>query len=188
MKKAITRKRASTPRKKSVNSKKGKKGSGIGGVKRKRKSTTTTTGKSHVKSFKQGLAAAKLAVKKAVKSGNVGLKSVSKLGLLAARKHINRSTGKNYVPRVLPVPQRGGFLPILLPIFAALSALGSLAGGAAGVAAAVNKAKDARKLYEEGKRHNETMEALAIKGSGMYLQPYKKGLGLYLNPPSPKNS
>ena len=113
---------------------------------------------------------------------------MTNLGLKAARKHITRDTGRNYNPRVLPIPQRGGFLPLILPIFAALSALGSLAGGAAGVASAVNKAKEAKKAFDESKRHNETMEAMAIKGSGLYLKPYKTGLGLYLNPPNSKNS
>lgn len=142
---------------------------------------------SHVQSFKNGLSAAKMAVKQAVKKGNGDVKSITKIGLKAAKKYISRSTGRNYTPRVLPVPQRGGFLPLVLPIFAALSALGSLAGGAAGVAAAVNKAKEAKKMYDESKRHNETMEALAIKGSGMFLKPYKTGLGLYLNPTNAKN-
>lgn len=84
--------------------------------------------------------------------------------------------------RVLPLPKTGGVLP-LLPIFAGLSALGSLAGGAAGVAKAVNEAKDARKKLSEMQRHNETMEAIALRqGRGLYLKPYKRGLGLYMTP------
>ena len=153
----------------------------------KKKKKVTRKRISHGKSFKNGLSAAKTAVKDAFKKGNTDLKSMTNLGLKAARKHITRVTGQNYNPRVLPIPQRGGFLPLILPIFAALSALGSLAGGAAGVASAVNKAKEAKKAYDESKRHNETMEAMAIKGSGLYLKPYKSGLGLYLNPPSSKN-
>lgn len=84
--------------------------------------------------------------------------------------------------RVLSLPKTGGVLP-LVPIFAGLSALGTLAGGAAGVAKAVNEAKDARKRLSEMTRHNETMEAIALRqGRGLSLKPYKKGLGLYMTP------
>lgn len=92
------------------------------------------------------------------------------------------------VPRVVPVPKRGGILP-LLPIFAALGAAGSLAGGAAGIAKAVNDAKSNRRRLEEEMRHNNTMEAIALRGgkqgTGLYLGPYKRGYGLYLRPYQP---
>lgn len=83
--------------------------------------------------------------------------------------------------RILPIPKSGGFLP-LIPIFAALSALGGLAGGAAGVAKTVIEAKNARRELSELQRHNQTMEAIALrKGKGLYLGPYRKnGLGLYI--------
>ena len=64
-------------------------------------------------------------------------------------------------------------------MFAGLSATGALAGGAAGVAKAVNEAREARDQLQKSKRHN-TMEAIAL-GKGLYLKPYKTGLGLYLN-------
>lgn len=82
--------------------------------------------------------------------------------------------------RILPVPKTGGFLP-LIPLFAALGALGSLGGGAAAVAKAVNDAKSASKTLEETKRHNQAMESATI-GKGLYLKPYKRGLGVYFNP------
>lgn len=82
--------------------------------------------------------------------------------------------------RVIPVPKVGGFLP-LIPLFAGLSALGALSGGAAGIAKAVNDAKSARQELEESKRHNRTMESIAL-GKGLYLKPYKTGLGLFLRP------
>lgn len=86
---------------------------------------------------------------------------------------------KSSIPRIIPIPKkRGGFLPLL---FAGLSALGALAGGAAGIAGAVNKAKTAQKNLEETQRHNKEMEKIAV-GKGMYLAPYKNGLGLYLRP------
>lgn len=122
-----------------------------------------------------------------LKSGKIeDLKRGSKLALQAARKAIQRAGGSKKInlPRVMPIPKRGGFLPFLLPVFAGLSALGGLAGGAAGIAKAVNAAKSAQKQLQESQRHNQTMEAIAMRGnksgSGLYLKPYKKGLGLYI--------
>lgn len=90
---------------------------------------------------------------------------------------------KNYKkdpPRIIKVPKRGGILP-LIPIFAGLSALGALAGGASGIAKAVTNARAAKQQLDESQRHNRTMESIAL-GKGMYLQPYKSGLGIFLNP------
>ncbi|XP_018574453.1 uncharacterized protein LOC108913387 [Anoplophora glabripennis] len=80
--------------------------------------------------------------------------------------------------RIIPIPKTGGFLP-LIPLFAALGALGSIGGGAAGIAKAVNDAKAAKEKMEEEKRHNLVMEQAAL-GKGLYLRPYRKGMGLYL--------
>lgn len=82
--------------------------------------------------------------------------------------------------RVINIPKRGGFLP-LIPIFAGLSALGALSGGAAGIAKAVQDANAAKSQLEESQRHNKTMEAIAM-GKGLYLKPYKTVLGLFLRP------
>lgn len=82
--------------------------------------------------------------------------------------------------RVIPIPKVGGFLP-LIPLFAGLSALGALGGGAAGIAKAVNDAKAAKQELEEKKRHNTTMEKISM-GKGLFLKPYKTGLGLFLSP------
>ena len=82
-------------------------------------------------------------------------------------------------PRILPVPKKvGGILP-LIPIFAGLSALGALAGGAAGITKAVNDTNSAQQQLSEMKRHNETMESIAL-GKGLHLKPYKSGLGLHM--------
>ncbi|KAK9679035.1 Phospholipase A2-like domain [Popillia japonica] len=59
--------------------------------------------------------------------------------------------------RVIPIPRKGGFLP-LIPLFAALGALGSLGGGAAAIAKAVNDAKAAKDQLAETARHNRAME------------------------------
>ena len=105
-----------------------------------------------------------------------------KSALKGARRAVKNAGGKSRVrsPRILPVPTKiGGFLPFLIPLFAGLSATGALAGGAAGIAKAVNDANAAKRGLEESKRHNETMEAIAL-GKGLYLKPYRKGLGLHL--------
>lgn len=96
----------------------------------------------------------------------------------AAKKLFSKLKGVR-LPRSIPIPKCGGFLP-LIPIFAGLSALGSLAGGAAGIAKAVNDYKVAQKNFQESKRHNEMMESVAL-GKGLYIKPYKKGAGLYLS-------
>lgn len=112
---------------------------------------------------------------------------------LGAAKHIIRkSKRKVSVPRIIRLPKTGGLLP-LLPLFAGLSALGTLTGGSAALVRAIGAASEAKKEYNESKRHNKQMEAIAIgkspTGSGLYLRPYKTGLGLYLQPyPQSKNS
>lgn len=110
-------------------------------------------------------------------------KSLISATIKASRKAIKAAGGKRKIkfPRILPVSSKiGGFLP-LIPLFAGLSATGALAGGAAGVYKALNQAKSARQELEESKRHNKTMEAIAL-GKGLYLKPYKTGLGLHLKP------
>lgn len=110
------------------------------------------------------------------------IKQAAAVALKAARQVAGKSNSVGG-RRVIPVPRKvGGILP-LIPLFAGLSALGSLAGGAAGVVNAVNKAKKAKEQLSEMQRHNHVMEAVALRGGrGLYLAPYKKGLGLYLRP------
>lgn len=97
-----------------------------------------------------------------------------------ARKTINKSfKGKKSqvaIPRIINVPKIGGLLP-LVPILTALGAIGGLSSGAAAIAKAVNAAKDAKLQLDEAKRHNKTIEAIAM-GKGLFLKPYKKGYGL----------
>lgn len=93
--------------------------------------------------------------------------------------------------RIIPVPKQGAALP-LIPIFAGLSALGALMGGSASIANAALSASRAKKNFGEAQRHNQTMEAVALgknsnTGSGLFLRPYKAGLGLYLTPDPSKN-
>lgn len=118
------------------------------------------------------------------------LKQGATLSLKAAKAAVKVAGGKKHIrtPRIIPLPKTGGFLP-LIPLFAGLSALGALAGGASGIAQAVSKAKSAQRDLEEAQRHNKAMEAIALgkKGDGLYLKPYRKGLGLFLNPKSKRS-
>lgn len=82
------------------------------------------------------------------------------------------------LPRIIPIPKTGGFLP-LVPIFASLSAAGNLAGGAVGIAEAINAFKIAKKKLREIKTHNRNTEAVCI-GKGLHLNSYKDGLGIYV--------
>lgn len=112
------------------------------------------------------------------------LKKGIKVALVASKAAIRNAGGRTKIrqPRIIPVPKRGGLLP-LIPIFAGLSALGSLAGGAAAVHKAVKSAGIAQKNLEESQRHNKAMENIILQnknGNGLFLKPYKRGLGLYL--------
>jgi len=126
-------------------------------------------------------------IKKGLKSlkNNKNLEDLASHAVLLGKEAIGRSGGRKNIrtPRIIPVPKTGGILP-LLPLLAGLGAIGSLAGGASQVAKAVIKSKNAAKQLDELKRHNESMEAIALgkKGSGLFLAPYRQGMGLYLNP------
>ena len=63
---------------------------------------------------------------------------------------------------------------------AGLSATGALAGEASGIVKAVSDANAARKQLEESKLNNQMMESIAV-GKGLYLKPYKDGLGLQID-------
>lgn len=105
-----------------------------------------------------------------------------------ARRLVKEAGGRKKirVPRMIPLPKTGGFLPFLLPLFAGLSAIGALGGGASAIARTVSDIKNKAKLLDEAQRHNKTMEAIAIgkSGSGLYLKRQRNnassGYGLYL--------
>lgn len=117
--------------------------------------------------------------KRGGKGINVPIQNHIKTALFAAKKLLKKNKSVQ-IPRIIPLPKTGGVLP-LIPIFAGLSALGSLAGGASGIMKALNEAKGAKEQLAELQRHNKHMEAVAIRnGRGLYLTPYKSGLGIYL--------
>lgn len=142
------------------------------------------------KKQKRGRGLRKISFDNAVKRARRGIQGSNSNNLIKVAQQALSSIGTKKLSsprkRIIPIPKTGGFLPFLIPLFAALGALGSIGGGAAGIAKAVNDAKAAKQKLEEDKRHNLAMEQVAV-GKGLYLRPYKKGMGLYLAPYS-KNS
>lgn len=119
--------------------------------------------------------------KNTAKSRCMKTKIKKRKGKAGTRNSVKKSKRKIRLPRIIPIPKSGGFLPLLL---AGLGALGAMGGGAAGIAKAVGDAKSAAEQLKESQRHNKTMEALAL-GKGLYLRsPRKKGYGMYLRAPS----
>lgn len=126
-------------------------------------------------SFRQLVKKAKVAIKNAnAKTAHEAIK----LALRAVKSSGRKKTGR--LPRVVPVQKQGGILP-LIPIFAGLSALGAMAGGSAGIAKAVKDAQNAKEELKEQMRHNKSVETSIAMGRGLFMKPYKKGLGLYLS-------
>lgn len=149
------------------------------GLKRQQRRRRHGTGlKRHRVTFREAVRKARAAAKPAK-----NVKTAIKLALAAARSAVPRGKTAT-LPRVIPIPKRGGLLP-LIPIFAGLSALGALAGGAATVARSVSAAGEAKEQIKEQTRHNKAIEeAIALRtGKGLFLQPYKKGYGLVIKMP-----
>lgn len=123
---------------------------------------------------------AKVAIKKS-KPENV--ESAIKIAVKSIKKSKKGKTVKK--PRIIKLPSySGGVLP-LIPIFAGLSALGTIVGSASGIVNAINNVKNAQKQLDENKRHNKTMEGIAIgvkSGNGFFLSSNKRGSGYYLAP------
>lgn len=133
----------------------------------------------------------KVALSSLIKSAKVAIKKSKPTtvdsAIKVAVKEIKKITKGKQVkePRIIKLPTiSGGVLP-LIPIFAGLSALGTIAGSAAGITNAINAVKRGELELRESKRHNKTMESIAIgnkAGNGFYLQPNKNGRGLHLKP------
>jgi len=164
------------------------------GLKNKTKLGMTMKKKKKPAKKKQIRALFRKAVQNARKRINVekpdNLKNAIKIGLKAAKEVIKGKKKDVDTPRIIPIPKVGGILPFMIPVFAALSAAGSITGGVSSIVKLVSEATNAKKQLAESQRHNEAMEAISIgkqqqqQGSGLFLKPYKKGMGLYLNPQS----
>lgn len=115
----------------------------------------------------------------------INISDAVKIAKKAVKLNFKRKKRANIsIPRVIPIPKIGGFLP-LIPILTALSALGGLATGGSAIVKAVNSIKNGKEQLAEATRHNRYMESIAM-GKGLYLKPYKSGYGLYYKP-APKN-
>ncbi|KAK9687041.1 hypothetical protein QE152_g36750 [Popillia japonica] len=91
-----------------------------------------------------------------------------------AYNSVNKLRGKKILfpkSRVIPIPRKGGFLP-LISLFAALGALGLLGEAAAAITKAVNDAKAAKDQLAETEPHNRAMETKRAVGSGLYVKPH----------------
>lgn len=134
---------------------------------------------------------------------NENLNKYAKYALGIAKKTVKNVGGKKKIrtPRIIAIPsvngsgiasKSGGFLPFLVPLFAGLSAAGALASGVSNVVKAVKDVRAAKEKFIEDRRHNKEMEAIAIgkqkSGQGLFLKPYRKGLGLFLGNKKSKNS
>lgn len=141
-----------------------------GKVKNKKPKITKKNNKKPRKHLRDAILAAKNIINKSKSSD---LKTLVPVALKAARKAFKGNVKENIKkPRIIPIPKSGGALPFLLPLFAGLSAIGSLAGGATSVYKAINEVQKAKK---------ENMNNVKIqKGKGLYLRPYKQGMGIFL--------
>lgn len=148
------------------------------GFKRLKKTATKKKTKNKIHSFSSLLSKARTALRTAPKT--VSIREAARIAHSAVRG-VRVKPPRN---RIIPLPKRGGILP-LLPIFAGLSALGSLAGGTSAIVKTIQDYKGAQAQLNEKKRHNQKMEEISM-GRGLYLRPYKQGMGLYLKP-FPKN-
>lgn len=102
--------------------------------------------------------------------------------LKIAKQAVSQAGGRKKIriPRIIPVPKTGGFLPFLIPLFAGLSAVGSLGAGAAAIAKAVNSAKQAKAQLDEAIRHNKNMESIAL-GKNATLVKTGNGIRLHIS-------
>lgn len=160
-------------------------GMGCGSTKRNNKKKTRKTKKQRLVAFKGGFL--KRLINTLKTDNGDGSGNLIKRALAVAKNIVKSIGGKRNVsvPRALPLPKEGGFLPFLIPLFAGLSAAGALAGGASGIAKAVNDAKAAKRQLDENTRHNRSMEAIALgkQGSGLFLKrTAKNGNPLFPNP------
>jgi len=138
--------------------------------------------KGHRSAGSAGLKRAMTLAKRALRNANPNASLYRKtlLALKSAKTGISRQKNKKPYTRVIPIPKKkGGILPFLMAAVPALAALGSVAGGAASLVKTINDGKRASRELDEKVRHNKRMEEIAI-GKGLYLKPWKGGLGLYV--------
>ncbi len=92
---------------------------------------------------------------------------------LKAIRRIKKGKFYKTIPRVIPIPKTGGVLP-LIPILASLASISTIASNAPSIIKTVKNIINHRKLNDGNP---------SSIGNGLFLGPYKKGYGLFLNPP-----
>jgi Phospholipase A2-like domain len=103
---------------------------------------------------------------------------------LFALRRIKTPVRSSSIPRVIPLPTTGGALPII-PILAGLSKIGSIAGGIGAIVSAVKELVDLKNRVFHGKGNDDLIQRYhlrSIGGKGLYVIPYRRGLGLYVYP------
>lgn len=105
------------------------------------------------------------------------IENAVKIAQSAIHADLKRKKSKISIPRIIPLPKIGGFLP-LIPIITALAALGTTGSS---IYKTIRDIKQGKEDLEESKRHNRYMESIAM-GKGLFLKPYKKGYGLFYGP------
>lgn len=135
--------------------------------------------------FKTGLNKLKESVKKYEGQSNIDgkLEEISEK-VLAAGKRIFKKTPMK-IPRVIGLPhtvKQGGALP-LIPIISAISALGGLVSGATSIVKTVKNIMDAKSSFKNNRKNFEETNV----GDGLFVKPYRSGLGLFVRPYIPKN-
>lgn len=124
------------------------------------------------KSFKKVVAYAKKNIRKAKPKCK---KLAIDLAIAAIKDFGSDSEMK--IPRVIPLPKTGGFLP-LIPIITGLSAAGALVNKTSAISRMVKTFQTALKTWNVMKSQNQNFEPVCL-GKGLQLKPYKGGLGIY---------
>lgn len=130
----------------------------------------------------------KIPLKKVIKAARAAMnkrENPIQTALDGARFAVKNFGGRNRisVPRILPIPKRiGGFLlpAFVIPLLSALSAAGVITSSAVSIGKSIKDIKNGNENFAEMKRHNKVMEEKKL-GSGLYLKPYRKNLGIYLS-------
>ncbi len=97
-----------------------------------------------------------------------------KLAMKVAKKSLKgKDKNKIQIPRVIPIPQTGGFIG-LVPILTAISTIISAFGGITSIIKNIVEIRDLWKKYKESKE----LKTAQI-GNGLTIKGYKKGLGIF---------
>lgn len=143
-------------------------------VKRKKRKVGARVKVPTMAQLKKNMKRAKRAISALPSRSSTYAKTMAALRALGKRDRKKKAP----YPRVIPVPKRGGILPFLLAAVPALAALGSVAGGAASLVKSINDGRKVSQELMEAKRLNKVLVDKVSIGKGLYLKPWKKGLGL----------